>query len=92
MFAVAEESATTETFAVSPRVHTPTITTLYDLIEPSGSGCPGKRRGGDSRSGPSLQCGLCEIPQYARRLWGREAIAGGQIEPPAEPEDIKGVG
>ena len=33
MFAVAEESATIETFAVSPRVHTPTITTLYDLIE-----------------------------------------------------------
>ena len=33
MFAVAEESATTETFAVSPRVHPPTITTLYDLIE-----------------------------------------------------------
>jgi hypothetical protein len=33
MFAVAEESATIETFAVSPRVHPPTIRTLYDLIE-----------------------------------------------------------
>jgi hypothetical protein len=33
MSAVVEESATIETFAVSPRVHTPTITTLYDLIE-----------------------------------------------------------
>lgn len=33
MFAVAEEFPTIDTFAVSARAHTPTITTLYDLIE-----------------------------------------------------------
>jgi hypothetical protein len=32
MLAVADEAATIGTFAVSPIVHTPTITTLYALI------------------------------------------------------------
>ena len=33
MLAVAEEAATIGTLAIDPMVHTPTITTLYDLIE-----------------------------------------------------------
>jgi hypothetical protein len=33
MLAVAEDAATIETSAVDPLVHTPTCTTLYNLIE-----------------------------------------------------------
>ena len=33
MFAIAEEAATIATLEVDPIVHTPTITTLYELIE-----------------------------------------------------------
>jgi hypothetical protein len=33
MLAIARETATMGTFAVAPMVHTPTITTLYSLIE-----------------------------------------------------------